>query len=54
MSEGTQLLLLKNYILTKGVKKFGKQGKDAALKELKQLNKRVVFETISRNYLTEQ
>ena len=34
--------------------KIGKQVKYAAVKEMKQLQNRVVFETVSRNDLTEQ
>jgi hypothetical protein len=35
------------YILQKGLKKFGQKGSDAATKELKQLHDRVCFEPIS-------
>ena len=52
MSEETQLSLLQNYSLKKGIKKFGKQGKYAAVKEMKQMHDRVVFELISMNDLT--
>ena len=34
--------------------KISKQGKDVAVKEMKQLNDRVVFEPISRDDFTEQ
>ena len=52
MSKETQLSLLQKYSLNKGIKKIGKQGKYAAVKEIKHLHDRVVFEPISRNDLT--
>ena len=53
MSKETQFSLLQNYSLKKGIKKFGKQGKYAAVKEIKKLHYRVVFEPIYRNELNE-
>jgi hypothetical protein len=43
---------LQTYSLKQGIKKFGKRGVDAAHKELKQLNDRVVFEPISIEEMT--
>ena len=54
MSKETQLSLMQNYSLKKGIKNIGKQGKYTAVKETKQLQERVVFETISRNDLPEK
>ena len=43
---------VQSYSLTKGLKKFGLHGRDAADKEMKQLHKRVVFEPIRVEELT--
>ena len=40
------------YIVQKGRKKFGKKGKHASLKELRQLNDHVCFEPISINSMS--
>ena len=40
------------YIVQKGLKTFGKKGKHASLKELRQLNDRVCFEPISVNSMS--
>ena len=40
--------------MKKGIIVFGKQGKYAALKEIKKLHDRVVFEPIYRNELNER
>ena len=43
---------IQTYSLSKGIKKFGKQGWDAAFKEMKQLNDREVFEPIDVSKLS--
>ena len=52
--QGTQnnYQFIQAYSLNKGVKKFGKPGWDAALKEMKQLNDREVFEPIDVSKLS--
>jgi hypothetical protein len=52
--QGTQnnYQFIQAYSLNKGVKKFGKPGWDAALKEMKQLNDREVFEPINVSQLS--
>ena len=43
---------LETYSLTKGLKKFGEKGKQAAMKEMQQLHDRVCFEPIKLENLT--
>ena len=45
---------VQSYGLMKGLKKFGKMGRNAAFKEMKQLHNRVVFKPIRVPELTEQ
>jgi hypothetical protein len=45
---------VQSYSLMKGLKKFGRKGREAAYKEMKQLHERVVFKPIKVAELTEQ
>jgi hypothetical protein len=46
------MMFIQTYSLNKGLKKFGQKGKDAVMKEMKQLHKRTVFEPILIEHLT--
>jgi hypothetical protein len=50
--ETTLAMFIQTYSLNKGIKKFGQKGKDAAIKELKQLHNRTVFEGIKIKDMT--
>ena len=45
---------IETFGLKKGLKRFGKNGYDAAMKEMQQLYKRVVFKPINVSELTQQ
>jgi hypothetical protein len=45
-------MFIQTYSLNKGIKKFGQKGKDAAIKEMKQLHNRTVFEGIKIKDMT--
>ena len=49
----TNYNFLMQYNVHKGLKIYGKKGKEAALKEMKQLHDRTVFEPITRTELNE-
>jgi hypothetical protein len=38
------VMFIQTYSFNKGINKFGQKGKDAAIKEMKQLHNRTVFE----------
>ena len=48
----TEFQFIQTYTLQQGIKKWGDRGKAAALKEMKQLHDRVVFEPISIDDMT--
>jgi hypothetical protein len=48
----TLAMFIQTYSLNKGIKKFGQKGKDAAIKEMKQLHNRTVFEGIKIKDMT--
>ena len=48
----TLAMFIQTYSLNKGIKKFGQKGKDAAIKEMKQLHDRTVFEGIKVKDMT--
>jgi hypothetical protein len=52
MNDDQACSFLQTYSLKQGIKKFGKRGKAAAHKEMKQLNDRVVFEPIALEDMT--
>jgi hypothetical protein len=45
-------MFIQTYSLNKGIKKFGQKSKDAAIKEMKQLHNRTVFEGIKIKDMT--
>ena len=45
-------MFIQTYSLNKGIKKFGQLGRDAAVKEMKQLHDRTVFEGIKVKEMT--
>jgi hypothetical protein len=48
----TLAMFIQTYSLNKGMKKFGQKGMDAAIKEMKQLHDRTVFEGIKVSHMT--
>jgi hypothetical protein len=52
MSKKKFYQLVQRYSVQKGIKKFGKKGKNAAYKEMRQLHERVVFKPIKVESLT--